>query len=283
MRHLDLFSGIGGFALAARWMGWHTVGFCEKDPYCQQVLQKNFPNTTIHDDIRTIPRIGNIDIITGGFPCQPFSVAGIKKGKKDDRHLWPNMLEVIACEKPTFVIGENVAGIIGMALDEVLSDLEAEGYSTQSFVIPACSVDAPHRRDRVWIIAHSIVDGSRCYTERGSCETTEPELKVIPEVDGKAYANDAEQVCGFMAHTQSERIQRLRTSGQQVTHSHAGQGLPVRESERSRETNWQAEPRVRRVVDGLPKRVDRIKGLGNAIVPQVAFQIFQAIDKFNNQ
>ena len=235
MRHLDLFSGIGGFALAARWMGWHTVAFCEKDPYCQQVLQKNFPNTTIHDDIRTIPRIGNIDILTGGFPCQPFSVAGIKKGKKDDRHLWPYMLEVIACEKPTFVIGENVAGIIGMALDEVLSDLEAEGYSTQSFVIPACSVDAPHKRDRVWIIAH----------------------------------------------TQSERIQRLRTSGQQVTHSHAGQGLPVRESERSRETNWQAEPRVRRVVDGVPKRMDRIKGLGNAIVVQVAFQIFQAIDKFN--
>jgi len=237
MRHLDLFSGIGGFALAARWMGWHTVAFCEIDPYCQQVLQKNFPHTPFYDDIRTIPPIGNIDILTGGFPCQPFSVAGIKKGKEDDRHLWPEMLRVIACEKPTFVVGENVAGIIGMALDEVLSELEGQGYSTQSFVIPACSVDAPHKRDRVWIIAH----------------------------------------------TQSKRIQGLRASGQQVAHSHAGQGLPVRESERSRETNWKAEPSVDRVVDGVSNRVDRIKGLGNAIVPQVAFQIYQAINKFNNQ
>lgn len=278
MRHLDLFSGIGGFALAARWMGWHTVGFCEIDPYCQQVLQKNFPHTPIYDDIRTIPPIGNIDILTGGFPCQPFSVAGIKKGKEDDRHLWPKMLEVIACEKPTFVVGENVAGIIGMALDEVLSELEGQGYATQSFVIPACSVDAPHKRDRVWILAHTnsnrIFPPPEEHCIHRSCEN---------ETKGSALTSNTSGSSTPLAHTQGERIQGLRTCGQQVAHSHAGKGLPVRESERSRETNWKAEPRVDRVVDGLPNRVDRIKGLGNAIVPQVAFQIYQAINKFNNQ
>jgi DNA (cytosine-5)-methyltransferase 1 len=277
MNHLDLFSGIGGFALAAQWMGWETIAFCEQDKYCQKVLTKNFPNKPIYDNVRTIPRIGGIDLITGGFPCQPFSVAGKQASKEDDRYLWPAMLQVIEQEKPTWVIGENVGGIINLALDQVLADLEAKNYSCQSFVVPACSLNAPHRRDRVWIIAHSIVDGSRCYTEGGPYETTETKLKVIPEIDGKAYANDAEQVCGFLAHTSSS--QQQRQSKKQIFGQRYLQGESERSSE-NKHRGWATEPSVGRVVNGLPGRVDRCKALGNAVVPQIPFEIFKVINEF---
>jgi len=155
MKLLDLFSGIGGFSLAASWAGIETVAFCEKDAFCQQVLKKHWPSVPIVDDIFKLrgDEFGAIDIVSGGFPCQPFSVSGKRKGKDDDRHLWPEMLRVIKTARPTWVLGENVPGIIGLELDQVLSDLEGSGYETQALVIPACAVDAPHRRDRVWIMA----------------------------------------------------------------------------------------------------------------------------------
>ena len=186
MNHVDLFSGIGGFALAARWAGIETVQFVELDPFCQKVLQKNFPGIPIHDDIKTFTytkaiqndkrRCGSVEVasrngesgdtsigpcnqpflLTGGFPCQPFSCAGKRRGKEDDRYLWPEMLRVISEAKPTWVIGENVAGFINMGLDDCIPDLEREGYEVQPIVIPACAVQAPHRRDRVWIIAHRL-------------------------------------------------------------------------------------------------------------------------------
>ena len=267
MRHLDLFSGIGGFALAARWMGWHTAAFCERDPYCQKLLAQNFPDTPIHDDIRTIPPIGGIDIITGGFPCQPFSVAGVKKGKEDDRYLWPRMLEVIACEKPTYVIGENVAGIVGMALDQVLFDLEGEGYASQSFIIPACATDAPHRRDRVWIIANSIANGSGSNKKRRAHGTPEAEFEDIPKIDGEAYPDDPEQVCGFLAYTDNTgRKKQWGSSAAEPQYKAIKRG-----------GEWSPEPPVGRVANGVSNRVDRIKGLGNAIVPQVAYTIFKSL------
>ena len=160
--HVDLFSGIGGFALSAGWAGFETRLFCECEPFCQAVLRKHWPGVPIIDDIRclsgdTVRRAGieRVDIITGGFPCPPFSFAGRRRGKEDDRYFWPQMLRVIADVRPTFVVAENVPGIISMALDDALSDLEAEGYATGTLIIPACGVSAPHERYRVWIIAHA--------------------------------------------------------------------------------------------------------------------------------
>ena len=157
VKHLDLFSGIGGFALAARWVGWETVGFCEIDPYCQKVLRKHWPDIPIYEDIRELDgrTVGHVDIITGGYPCQPFSVAGKQRGEADDRHLWPEFARLIREIRPRWVVGENVAGHISMGLDNVLADLEGFGYTWEAFVIPACAVNAPHKRDRVWVVANT--------------------------------------------------------------------------------------------------------------------------------
>jgi DNA-cytosine methyltransferase len=153
---LDLFSGIGGFSLGLERAGMETVAFCENDKFCQKVLAKHWPGVPIHDNIEELDGRqyrGTVELVCGGAPCQPFSVAGQQRGTEDDRALWPEMLRVIREVEPLWVIGENVAGIINMELDNVLSDLEDSGYSCQTFVIPACAVDAQHRRDRVWVIA----------------------------------------------------------------------------------------------------------------------------------
>ena len=166
LRMLDLFSGIGGFSYAGEKLvgGYETVAFCEYDKHAQKVLRKHWPDTEIIDDVRELANDadrfrGLVDIVVGGYPCQPFSLAGVRRGDKDDRHLWPEMLRIIQAVRPTWVCGENVAGHISMGLDEVLSDLEAEGYQARCFVIPAVSADAPHRRDRCWIIAHADSEG----------------------------------------------------------------------------------------------------------------------------
>ena len=153
--HLDLFSGIGGFALAARWAGFRTIGFCDNEPFAQAVIKKHWPEVPIHGDIKALDGTAyrGVTLLTGGFPCQPFSNAGKRRGKDDDRYLWPEMLRVIQEARPAWIVGENVIGIIGLALDQVCSDLEAEGYEVEPIIIPACGVDAPHRRNRVWIIA----------------------------------------------------------------------------------------------------------------------------------
>jgi DNA (cytosine-5)-methyltransferase 1 len=159
VRVLDLFSGIGGFSLGLKWAGMETVQFCEIDPWCRQVLAKHWPGVPCHDDIWTFRPSGRYDLVCGGFPCQPFSHAGKRRGTADDRDLWPEMRRVIEETRPRWVIGENVAGFVNMELDRSLSDLEALGYACQAFVIPACAVDAPHRRDRVWIVGNSDQHG----------------------------------------------------------------------------------------------------------------------------
>lgn len=156
LKVLDLFSGIGGFSLGLEATGgFETVAFCECEDYPRKILAKHWPDVPIFNDVRTLDYDGPVDVISGGYPCQPFSLAGVRKGKEDDRHLWPSMLELIKKHRPTWVVGENVFGHVSMGLDQVLSDLEAHGYAARPFVIPACAVDAHHRRDRVWIIAHS--------------------------------------------------------------------------------------------------------------------------------
>lgn len=161
MTHASLFSGIGGFDLAAEWAGWTNVFNCEIDPFCCKVLAYHFPNAIQYEDVKatdfTVHR-GGVDVLTGGFPCQPFSLAGKRRGTNDDRYLWPEMLRAIREIRPRWVVGENVLGIVnwsdGMVFEQVCADLEGEGYEVQPFLIPACAVDAPHRRDRVWFVAH---------------------------------------------------------------------------------------------------------------------------------
>lgn len=162
MNHIGLFEGIGGFSIAAKQMGWETIAWCEINPFCQNVLKHHYPNATPHHDIKqtdfTIYR-GECDIITGGFPCQPYSTAGKRLGKEDERHLWPEMLRAIREVAPRWVVGENVRGLLswngGLVFDEVQTDLEACGYEVWPFILPACGVNAPHRRDRIWFVAYS--------------------------------------------------------------------------------------------------------------------------------
>lgn len=161
MKHASLFSGIGGFDLAAEWMGWENLFHCEWNPFCQTVLKHHFPNSVSYGDITktdfTIWR-ERVDVLTGGFPCQPYSTAGKRLGKEDERHLWPEMLRAIREIAPRFVVGENVRGLLswngGMVFDEVQTDLEASGYEVLPFLLPACGVNAPHRRDRIWFGAY---------------------------------------------------------------------------------------------------------------------------------
>ena len=196
MTHGSLFSGIGGFDLAAEWMGWQNVFHCEWNTFGQRVLKHYWPNAISYNDITktdfTIHR-GRIDILTGGFPCQPYSMAGKRLGKEDDRHLWPEMLRAIREIQPRWVVGENVFGLVnwsdGLVFHEVQADLEAEGYEVQPFVLPAVSVDAPHRRDRVWFVAKN--------TRLNGClfgESIEEGAEIRQQRD--IGAGDTERICG---------------------------------------------------------------------------------------
>lgn len=170
MTHASLFSGIGGFDLAAEWAGWTNAFNCEIDPFCRKVLKYHFPNAEQYEDIRTTDFTvwkDRIDVLTGGFPCQPFSLAGKRRGTEDYRYLWPAMLDVIRTVRPRWVVGENVYGIVnwseGMVFEQVCADLEAAGYEVQPYIIPACGVGAPHRRDRCWFVATVQTQGlKRC-------------------------------------------------------------------------------------------------------------------------
>ena len=164
LRHVDLCSGIGGFALGFQWAELSkTIMFCDTEKWCREILAKNFPNVPITNDVKELANdperlVPDHDILTAGYPCQPFSVAGRQKGEKDDRHIWPYILRIVAQKRPTWCVFENVYGHVALGLDKVLADLESEGYSTRTFIVPACAKDAPHRRDRLWIIARVMAD-----------------------------------------------------------------------------------------------------------------------------
>lgn len=277
MRHGSLFTGIGGFDLAAEWMGWENVFQVEKDKFCNKVLEKNFPNVKRYGDIKEFDGTkyrGAIDILTGGFPCQPFSHAGNKKGTADDRYLWPEHFRIIQESKPIFVVGENVTGIIDMEIDNIIADLESEGYTTEQFIIPAISVNAPHRRDRVWIIAYSDNNTIRLL---GKKIREEAEIQRINRKE--LYPRVSERTDNVPSYSNSTRLQGSKNKGsskrkgQRKYQQFAGSICPTWE-------NFPTQSPLCGRDDGVPDRVDRLKGLGNAIVPQVAYELFKTIEQF---
>jgi DNA (cytosine-5)-methyltransferase 1 len=249
---LDLFSGIGGFSLGLERAGMRTVAFCEQDAYCTRVLNRHWPTVPVYPDVRTIPHIGGIDLVCGGFPCQPWSHAGQQLGAEDDRHLWPAMREVIRRERPAYVVGENVIGLVNLGLDAVLSDLEEDAYAVRTFDIPACAVDAPHIRRRVWIVA--------CDTHRDR----QPDVSVDAEVARlRSTHGDAADAHGSRLQGRDERAER---TGERS----AGEGL--------RERHWPSpDAWIHRVDDGVPARAHRLRALGNSVVPAIIEEIGRAI------
>ena len=284
MTHLDLFSGIGGFALASYWNGIKTIQFVEIEKYCQKVLTKNFPDVPIHDDIKTFRANGIVSpfLCTLGYPCQPFSQASSRRlGEKDPRHLWPEGFRIIQECRPTYILAENVSNHVRMGLDKVLDDLESEGYTTQAFVIGAISKDAPHKRSRVWIVAYSesVRHGGGISQERGA----EQRIILKEERQGGEVGSEAERCSQLhgeaMAYPNVKGSQGGLSRGEdperQAKLGHSGCSSPV--YGQPPERWWADEPNIRRVGHGIPNRMDRIKGLGNSIVPAVAYEIIKAI------
>jgi DNA (cytosine-5)-methyltransferase 1 len=344
MTHLGLFEGIGGFSLAARWAGWETMAWCEWNEFGQKVLRHHFPDAVGHGDItKTDFKIyaNKIDILTGGFPCQPYSTAGKRLGKDDERHLWPEMLRAIREIQPRWVVGENVRGLLswngGMVFDEVQADLEDCGYEVLPFILPACAKDAPHRRDRVWFVAyrnecskrssgtsgeaesngsnhndeqkgrgeqaeqrfgHGNVYGPTQNTNengwRGDERQEEPEVREQRNISAGANerlsTNDGE--VGITADTNGTgsktRTQRevLGQSDREKTNGHCNVECT------SQWQNFPTQPPICGGDDGIPRELDAItfpkwrnesiKAYGNAIVPQVAYEIFKAINAYES-
>ena len=258
LTHLSLFSGIGGLDLAAEMAGFRTVGQCEWADYPTKVLEKHWPDVPRWRDIRTLigesfyekTGMRTVDVISGGFPCQPFSVAGKRRGKEDDRYLWPEMLRVIRELRPRWIVGENVVGIIGMALDDILFQLEKEGYEARTFVFPAYAVGALHQRNRVAIVAYSCCDG---------------------------WKNEIKSRKSFNAYQGREEIHKQK--GRDICiYSRAEQldFCKMRQAEWGN-PDWLCKSGICRVVDGISNRMDRLVCLGNAVVPQQFHPVFQAI------
>ena len=277
MRHGSLFTGIGGFDLAASWMGWENVFQVEKDEWCQRVLAKNFPNTKRYGDIDGFngeEYRGAIDVLSGGPPCQPASGAGKRKGEKDDRWKWPEAIRVFGEIRPGIGVFENPDDLLsldnGRAFERICRSLEDFGYNIETYGIPASCLGAWHDRDRIWIIAYSDV-----HDDAGGL------------VDGTNRKETRGGESQYKSGRQASFRQRVRTEfspGTEIISNPYTQGLQESTRTKLRRTHaeigsyWKTEPGVVRMVHGFPGRVDRIKSLGNAIVPQIAFEIFKAIE-----
>ena len=347
MNHLDMCSGIGGWAIAFRELGINTIAFCEIEKYPQQVLQKNFPGVPIfndlkeltYEDIKERTGVDSVDIITCSYPCQPFSVAGKQKGEEDSRHLWPDTFRIVQECRPTWFVGENVSGHIKLGLDTVLQDLASEGYDTRTFIIPASSVGAWHKRERLWVIGYKAVSDtdsrmrgrrrteqqSRAYPQWQFYSEEEEQTRqhirsevercdVVPREtenvsDTKSHSSHDREL-GHSKETSSEERHKRKTGGNRSndvsdTDIQGSQGRIPRgqnqewESElghagcsstahlQQRENWWQTQSELCGVPDGVSHgldkgRVGRIKGLGNAIVPQIAWFIGNAIISAQN-
>jgi DNA (cytosine-5)-methyltransferase 1 len=351
MQHLDLCSGIGGFALAARWMNWQTIAFCERDKFCQKVLKKHWPEVDIYDDLTTFDAsefMGRVDILTGGYPCQPFSQAGKRLGAEDDRHLWPEVFRIIKECRPRWICCENVAGHITLGLDDVLTDLEGEDYAAQAVVIPACATGAPHRRDRVWIIANApngherqAIRASKTYSQyssngrngvtsdsdsrtsaaRGQSQDQGRTTNALSGSGGDASNANQQRVergaftrsdSGDQAQSYDQQFRRCEIASPSDSNSDResngsiyaqveilrsdaipnwaggsfGQPSPLTHWRDGKE--WEAFGAICNLDDGLRERlvrdrVNKLKALGNAIVPPVAHEIFKAIKLADSQ
>jgi len=339
LKVLDLFSGIGGFSLGLESTGhFETIAFCEKDKFCQKVLQKNFKNIPIEGEIRNVKgEKYKADVVTGGFPCQPFSVAGKRKGTDDDRYLWDETIRVVRECKPKWFIGENVEGIIniqeGMVLRQVQTDLEKEGFQVQCLVIPASGIGAWHQRKRVWIIGCNVSnsDKSRSFKEYSTSfnrqnkgdgfinesgsrsnenvSNTDSRMRRRGRTIGESGTN---QVWGFhiKKEKQSEQNFRSKVIGcddlfrEDVSNSNGkrSQGYKFqqhletrkqsstndgKESFKRQQTWWQTQSELCGVPDGVSYELDkdranRVKSLGNSIVPQIARELGKAIIKAEN-
>jgi len=275
VRVLDLFSGIGGFSIGLESAGMETVAFCEQNPFCQKILAQHWPTLPIHSDITELNGYeyrGTVELVCGGFPCQPFSVAGKQLGAEDDRALWPEMLRVIREVAPRWVIGENVSGIIPMELDKVLSDLEGEGYTCWTFVLPACAVGAHHRRDRVWVVAHTSgnVRGDTKSTfgrSDNKSERTQNTSQITRPSEDVSHANSSQQQRGGVS------------IGIQPEHANPDISGDTRRQQTA--SIWLPEPNVGRVADGVPNRSHRLKALGNAVVPPLVAEIGRIVMEFD--
>ena len=317
MTHVSLFTGIGGIDLAAEWAGFETVLQVERDPYCLKVLAKHWPDVPRITDVKEVTHESvdrPITVVSGGFPCQPFSAAGKREGTSDDRHLWPKMLRIVRELRPLYVVGENVSGLLsidgGLVFETVCADLERTGYDVLPLHYPAASVGAPHRRDRVFIVAHTKggrpqrehastsgikVDIERIHTEltgggreRVVADTDEPrpqgrhcaELRECagewPTRAGGAYVADSR---GGKRNTRAEEQRVLRALQRNGAIDNKADGP----SETRGQQHWKFEPAVGRVAHGIPARVDRLRALGNAVVPQQAYPIFATIAQMEEQ
>ena len=361
MTHASLFSGIGGAEIAATWMGWRNLFHCEINPFGRKVLEYWYPNSTSYEDITKTDFSewrGRVDVLTAGFPCQPFSVAGQRKGVDDDRYLWPQVVRAVHEIRPAWVVGENVAGILTMVqpgeevevgsgsalfgenhlyrteqqyvLETVCQDLEREGYSVQPFVIPACAVGAPHRRDRVWFVAHRDSDRQRerahqqvPFTERQRtsdyCACSQDGTAPNPdehrspsraagegtERSRRGYLPQPEEwrdapkrpdrlpgLSRDASHASRTGWEKLHASPEPVKQGHPA-GMCREELPADRWAGFPTQPPVCNGDDGLslglagiafPKwRAESIKALGNAWVPQVAYEIFRAIQQTEDE
>ena len=337
MTHASLFSGIGGAELAASWMGWDNIFHCEINPFGRRVLDYWFPKSKSYEDItKTDFRVwrGKVDVLTGGFPCQPFSAAGKRKGDADDRYLWPEMLRAISEIRPTWVVGENVAGITSMVesgenikleneinlfeesnlfrkeqeftIERICKDFEREGYSVQPIVIPACAVGAPHRRDRVWFIAHNTGVGSDRRGTESNRENKNP--KVWTDIHGRIkgpgdkwtvtntglqrQTKSKEQTMGAIQLHEGKSITNTESAGSKGKLIERPKKVqPNRQNCGDIQARWKNFPTQSPICcgdDGLSGRLDgitfprwraeSIKAYGNAMVPQVIYEIFKCIN-----
>ena len=310
MRLLDLFSGIGGFSYAAEKLigGYETVAFCEMDEFCQKVLKKHWPDVPIFDDVRTIDatRLGDIDICTFGFPCQPVSQAGLQRAESDDRWLWDEIIRILQASKPKWIIAENVRGLIsiedGLLLQNCITSLEAEGYEIQSVIIPACAKNAPHRRSRIWIIG-KLVANTKCLGWEKRAEKSEE----FDRERSSDQSDNGSQGCTIsntdkdVANTFNKRSQgglhRWKNKKRQDKQRHIGcSSTAYKQPNERTETvvgkmgdmvdgisrgllrHFDREPEhIPRVTKGEKDRAKKLKALGNSIVPQVAAEILLAI------
>jgi len=335
MKHGSLFSGLGGFDLAAEWMGWENIFHCEWMEFPRKVLDYHFPNADSHIDIckTDFKKYANkIDILTGGFPCQPFSMAGKRKGTDDERYLWGEMLRAIQEIKPTFIIAENVAGILsiddGLVFEQVCLDLETEGYEVQPFIIPAAAKNAPHRRDRVWFIATNTLQirlqqcknggemerrSEEICSERNKSTNgikTNGKVSNATNTDGstersskksegvkikRSHYNDEPSQWEKPTQFDIRRYEFLRNATNSTStgrRKNNGQGKSRFNDQKGKRNNWDnfpTQPPICGGDDGLPTELDgitfpkwraeSIKGYGNAIVPQIALEIFKQLEK----